>query len=392
MQKRYTRKLSFNDRIFVVADKLYPPLANQFIIEGKGVFDRERWRSAVETASAANPGTRMVLKGFLWTCRWVDTGLAPPIIEAGQGSGEWDKPETVPFFKRPLFPEKGPTCEVILIDGDPLRAIFRTHHAVMDGRGTSLWIEDTFRALRGEPCIGSRSPINDFELAHSFQKEKRKPYPTEHIAPTGRAEGCENGVITRRFRLKGKYHNLLAQVALQVAREAWSHSDGVVRFAIPVDMRFRMPGLVSTANLTYAIYVEIKKDTTAEQLTEEITRQIVEKREGMLSPRDDMARYVPLWLLGKLAKKVIDDRHKKGLYSISGIVSNMGKLKLDLYHANGFTCTAMWGIPPVNDYVPFFIGLAGYGDSIEMVISLPRRMATGNRIDGLLERINASLK
>ena len=106
MQKRYTRKLSFNDRIFVVADKLYPPLANQFIIEGKGVFDRERWRSAVETASAANPGTRMVLKGFLWTCRWVDTGLAPPIIEAGQGSGEWDKPENRPLFQKAPFPRE----------------------------------------------------------------------------------------------------------------------------------------------------------------------------------------------------------------------------------------------------------------------------------------------
>jgi hypothetical protein len=262
----------------------------------------------------------------------------------------------------------------------------------MDGRGTSLWIEDVFRALRGEPCIGSRSPINDFELARSFQKEMRKPYPTEHIAPTGKAEGSEIGVITRRIRIKGRYKNLLAQVALQVAREAWSHSDGVVRLGIPVDMRPRMPGLVSTANLTYAIYIEIKKDSTPEQITEEITRQIMEKREGMLSRGDDMIRYIPLWILGKLAKKVIDGRHNNGIYSLSGIVSNMGRLKFELYMGSGFECTGMWGIPPVNDYVPFFIGLAGYEDVIELVLSLPRRMATGNRIDGLLERILASLK
>ncbi len=392
MQKRYTRKLSFNERIFVVADALYPPLANQFIFEGQGAFDVERWRSAVETASEANPGSRMILKGVLNTCRWVDTGVTPPVIEAPRGKWEWDKAERVPYFTKPLSPEKGPTCEVVLVDGDPLRVIFRTHHALMDGMGTFVWVNDIFRALRGEPCVGSRSPITDTELAHSFQRDKRKPYPTEHIAPTGKAEGAENGMITRRIRVRGKFHNLMGQVALQIAREAWSHSDGVVRLGIPVDMRPRMPGLVSTANLTYAIYIEIGKDSTAESISEDISRQLKEKREGMLSRGDDMARYVPMWLLGRLAKKIIEERHQNSIYSLSGLISNVGRLKLPHYRGGGFEATAFWGIPPVNDYVPFFIGIGGYDDVVEMVLSLPRRLATRNRIDGLLERIIASLR
>jgi len=392
MQKRYTRKLSFNERIFVVADRLYPPLANQFIFEGTGEIDIERWRTAVETASEANPGSRAVLKGVLNTCRWVDSGITPPVIMAEKGSYQWDKPETVPYFTRPLSPEKGPACEVVLAGGDPLRVIFRTHHALMDGMGTFVWVTDIFRALRGEPCAGSNSTVTDTELAHSFQKEMRKPYPTEHIAPTGKAEGDESGMITRRIRVRGRYHNLLAQVALQIAREAWRHADGVVRLGIPVDMRPRMAGLVSTANLTYAIYIEINKDSTPETIADDISRQLREKREGMLSRGDDMARYVPMRLLGKLAKKIIEDRHRNGIYSLSGLVSNVGRIKLQHFRGGGFEPNAFWGIPPVNDYIPFFIGLGGYDDVVEMVLSLPRRLATRNRIDGLLERIIGSLK
>ncbi len=392
MQKPYTRKLSFNERIFVVADRLYPPLANQFIFEGTGVIDSDSWHAAVEAASEANPGSRAVLKGALNTCRWVDTGITPPIIEVKQDRQEWDKPETVPYFTKPLSPEKGPTCEVVLVSGDPLRAIFRTHHALMDGMGTFVWVTDIFRALRDEPCIGSQSTITDTELAWSFQKKMRKPYPTEHIAPTGKAEGSETGIITRRIRVSGRFHNLLAQVALQIAREAWSQADGVVRLGIPVDMRPRMPGLVSTANLTYAIYIEINKDSTADSIAGDVSRQLQEKREGMLSRGDDMARYVPMRVLEKLARKVIDRRHANSIYSLSGIISNVGRIKLQHYRGGGFEPTAFWGIPPVNDYVPFFIGLGGYDDIVELVLSLPRRLATRNRIDGLLERIIASLK
>lgn len=391
MQKRYTRKLSFNERVFVVADRLYPPLANQFIFEGTGAFDVEKWRDAVETASAANPGSRAVLKGILNTCRWVDSGVTPPVIEEEEGGWEWDKPETVPCFAKPLPPEGGPACEVVLAKGEPLRAIFRTHHALMDGMGTFVWVNDIFRALRGEPCNGSHATITDTELARSFQKEMRKPYPTEHIAPTGTAEGSDSGMITRRIRVRGRFHNLMGQIALQIAREAWSHSDGVVRLGIPVDMRPRMNGLVSTANLTYAIYIEIRNNSTAESITEDIAGQLRDKREGMLSRGDDMARYVPMWLLGRLARKIIEDRHQRSIYSLSGLISNVGRIKLQNYRGGGFEPTAFWGIPPVNDYVPFFIGIGGYDDVVELVLSLPRRLATRDRIDGLLERIIASL-
>jgi hypothetical protein len=392
MPERYTRKLSFNERVFVVGARLSPPLANQMIFEGTGILEYERWRSAVETASAANPGSRVILRGALGACRWVDSGITPPVIEITGSRWTGFSSENAPFLEKPLLPESGPTCEVVLVQGEPLRVIFRTLHGAMDGRGTFTWAEDTFRALRGEPCIGSASRLTDTELARSFQKKFRKPYPTEHIPPTGKSDMSETGFVWRRVSVKIRPHNLLAQIAILTAREAWRHSDGIVRIGIPVDMRPRIPGIVSTANLTFAIYIEVKKDSTPEQIAEDIALQIKERREGMLSKGDDLVRYVPMRLMQTAGSRIIRGRHKTGIYSISGFISNFGRMNLQNYTGGGFEATGIFTIPPANEYVPFFLVVAGYGDTVELILSLPRKLATNNRLDGILDYIVNNIK
>ena len=75
---------------------------------------------------------------------------------------------------------------------------FRAHHAVMDGRGLFTWIEDVFRALRGETPLGSASKLSDFQAARTFQKGWRSIMPHEFCAPTGMPRGREPGNVWRR--------------------------------------------------------------------------------------------------------------------------------------------------------------------------------------------------
>jgi hypothetical protein len=391
----YTRKMSFNERLFVVADRLHPPIANRFVFEGSGVLDLGRLQNAVAVASDANPGSRLVLRGYLAASRWVDSGVTPPVIEVPGGSWTDDRMEESPFLQKPLLPRTGPTCDVLLVRGDPMRVIFRTHHGVMDGRGTLTWAEDVFRALRGEPCSGSGSRLTDTELARSFQKERRRPYPTEQLAPTGTAAGNEGGIAWRRVSLQGRFHHILPRMAILVAQEAWRNAagrEGKVLIGIPVDMRPRVPGLASTGNLTMAIYVPITRDTTPEQVAEDIVRQLKDKAEGRLTPSDDLARYLPMRLLGAAGTRLINRRHKAGIYSISGMISNMGKINLKAFSGGGFEASAFWGIPPLVDYLPFFLGMCGYNDTVELILALPRKLATDGRIDAILDRLVSSLK
>src|SRR5512142_1834581 len=101
MAERYTRKLSFNERLFVVGNKLSPPMMNQGIFEGKGVLDYGLWKKAVDAASEANPGSRLVLKGVLGSCRWVDSGINPPVIEIKDSKWSGSGWEHGPFLLKP---------------------------------------------------------------------------------------------------------------------------------------------------------------------------------------------------------------------------------------------------------------------------------------------------
>jgi hypothetical protein len=392
MTGTYSRKLSFNERLFVVGADYAPPLANQMIFEGSGAFDARLWESAVRTASEANPDTRMVLRGFLNTCRWVDSGVTPPVIEINGGAWDGRGPAGMTRLEKALPPRTGPTCEVVLIQGNPLRVVFRSHHGVMDGRGTYIWAEDVFRALRGEPCVGSRSSMSDIEVARSFQKELRSPLPTQYQAPTGLAEGEETGSVWHRVQVNGRYHHLMALLALETAKQVWSRGESRILVGIPVDMRPRVPGENIIANMTLAIYVEISRSSTPEDIARDIARQVEEKREGMLSRGDDLTRFIPMWLLRRATSGLINRRHDRGVYSLTGIISNLGRIDLQKYTGGGFTPSATFAIPPANEYVPFFLVLAGHGDTVELMLSLPRRLATRNRLDHMLRKLTAAMR
>ncbi|MFY9399513.1 MAG: hypothetical protein WAR22_14230 [Desulfomonilia bacterium] len=392
MSKRYTRQMSFNERIYAAMDEVCPPIYNQLIFEGEGVLDPGAWLRAVDKASEANPGSRLVLKGFLGLSRWVDSGLTPRVREVH--APQWDGfgPVGAPFLEERLLFREGPTCEVVLIHGDIPRVAFRTHHAVMDGRGTLTWAEDVFRALRGENVIGSSSTLTDVEMVKSFQNRKRKPFPPEHLSPTGTARGNERGVVWKRARIRGSFARVLPRCAVLLAREARSISEGVVRFGVPVDLRRHRKDLRSTANLSFALYIEVKPDTTEEQIAQDLAFQLEHGYEGMLSRGDELFRHLPMRLIRSQGLRIIAARHASGRYSLSGVLSNLGRIDPKPFEGGGFKAVGFWAIPPRNEYHPLFLAMMGYEDCLELILSMPAVLASGGRMDAILDGLVRGMK
>lgn len=379
--------MTYNDRIFVAAEEICPPVVNQLFFEGTGEFDINRWRDAVKIASDVNPGSRLVLKGHLCTSRWIDSGTAPPVSIADGRAWDGTGPEGAPFLEKRFNLRYGPTCEVLLINGSPLRVCFRTHHAVMDGMGTLTWAEDIFRVLRNEKPRGSYSVISDYELARSQNKEYRKPFPRNDIAPTGKASADKTGLTWKRVSLKGRYNNFLGQVAVLAAAEARKHGQGPVHFAVPVDLRPISPGLRSTGNLAVCIYVEVTENSTPEKISQNIKDQLHENRQCMIDRTDPLFIYIPMSFLVYKGKAMMDDNKRTGRYGTSGMLTNMGIIPVDIYSGGGFKADTFWGIPPNLEYYPFFMGMAGGGDSTSLILSMPVSLADNNRLDTILENI-----
>ena len=216
MERKFQKPLSYLERIWLCMDRSFPPYACQITLEGSGSLDFEKLKSAVEKASEANPGSRLVLKGALRKCYWQDSGECPRVKMVNASQWDGHNGENAPFLSVRL-PYNGPTCEVVYAKADVPRLIFRANHGVMDGMGTFMWMEDIFRVLRGEEPVGSDSTLNEKILVSSLSKRTRKPYPIESIAPTGKAAKYEKGVTWKRLSFNGPQSQLIGKVGNAIA-------------------------------------------------------------------------------------------------------------------------------------------------------------------------------
>ena len=120
----YSRRVSFNEKLYLASDSKVLGFCIQIVMEGQGLAEAsstslslapERLAVAVAVAAAANPGSRLVLRGVLGFARWVASGPVPPVrVLTG-----WIDDVPPPELERWLSPATGPTCEVVLCPGTP---------------------------------------------------------------------------------------------------------------------------------------------------------------------------------------------------------------------------------------------------------------------------------
>jgi hypothetical protein len=395
MTEKFTRELTPTERAYIVNAEICPPFANQIIMEGTGVLDLKLWQKAMEVASAANPGSRLVLKGKLNFTRWVDSGKTPRVREVDGSKWDGNSPENDPCTSDPLDPYEGPAVELVLIHGDPLRVAIRAHHAVMDGRGTLNFLFAITQGVRGEVPISFNSKMTEIQLAKSFQQNGRTPPPHQYLSPTGKPSGDERGFTWRRVMFDiPKFPNAVGQLAIILAKEAWSHAEGPVRISIPVDMRARKTDVLSLGNLTNFMYTEIDKNTTPEDVTKNVKQQIAEKRDGELYWADSLVRFMPMSMIRKGLLNEIETKKKTGLYRSSAVISNMQEIPHKIFAGGGFVPNGGLGIPPCVDVIPFFGGMARNTElnKFVMIISVPKVLANNGRIDNLMKKIKEGMK
>jgi len=360
----------------------------QFVFEGSGILDVESWEKAVAIASAADPSCRLVLRGHLNLSRFVDSGVTPPVRVID--SRQWDTYDSASgAILNNFHPRTGPMAEVYLIKGELPRVAIRAHHAVMDGRGLLIWAEDIFRALRGEEVQRSDETVLEDHLLNHAYKPAHK-VTGRFLAPTGRPQGSERGITYLRKRITGSFSKIPAKIALVLAREAWRHGKGNVRFGIPMDLRSRRPGLKSTGNLTSAMFIQITPDMNLDDIVGEIKRKVAAREDGYATLEDKLMNYIPLKVLAELIQKDAAYSHKIGLYRYSGFISNLGLYKPEPFQGGGFTAHAVYARPISGEAFPFsivLIGLDGSEKKLDLFAAVPKVLANNGRIEALLDRI-----
>lgn len=391
MKPAFHRRVTTLERVFTLLHDMAPPFATQLVLEGSGELDLSRWETAVAAACEANPGSRLVYKGCWRWATWVDSGAPAPVrlIDGNGWSGHG--PEGAPFLRNPLPFKTTNSCEVLLVAGNPPRVVFRCLHAVMDGRGTLYWVEDIFRALRGEPLIGAHSMINDEEFSDDLKIPNRQDRKTRRYgAPTGAADGVEQGNVWRRARLDGRFTKLLPLVALAMAKAARKRGEEDVCFNVPADLRFLKPHIRSTANLSCRFILDIPPEATVDSLQKQI---FVKMRNMSRESRFmNLLSQLPLGVLKYIFVRVRKRNLGNGLYYSSGTITYPGKLPMAAFQGGGFGARTGFFIPPDMEGKPLFAVLAHCGDGVEIVASAPKPLATNGRLEDYLHDVVSCLK
>jgi len=388
--KNNLRTMSAASRLWVAVTDVWPPFCVQMVVEGDGKIGLCDMEHAVELASNVNPGARFIRKGHLSMSKWIDSEITPPVREVDGSHWSGYNQEGAPFLMDFLDINRGPSSEVLLVRGKPERIIFRSHHAVMDARGTTTWAEDIFRVLRGEEPIGSDCRAIEDDLLN-LSTAVEKPLPQRYIIPAERAV-TGDGYVWRRKHIEGKFSNLLPHIMCLVAGEAWKYNEGKARIGVPVDLRSRRPGFRSTGNLTNAIFFNINQGTTPEELAADMKTRLKEKNDGITTWEDRIVKFIPLAILKKIISKECESSKRTGQYRYTAFVSNLGKIPPGLYSTEEYRTRSIFYIPQCNEWLPFFMTAQGNENGADILLTMPFCYGGHGKIDNLMENITEKLK
>ena len=163
----FFRNASPNERIYIQTQDLFSSMNIQCFFVGKSTLRLEQLQKAVDIATRVCPGSRLVYRKGAW----LDSEKNPVVRSLEHDSFDGYNFDVLELRKNLLLLD-GPPIEVLLVSGQTQGILFRMFHGIMDGKGALLWIENVFRALRGEEVIAIPSRHSDLSFIQELEHTK----------------------------------------------------------------------------------------------------------------------------------------------------------------------------------------------------------------------------
>lgn len=381
----YRRRITPTERLYLAAREVAPPFLMHLVVHGSGAIDPARLQRAVDLASTANPGARLVRDG----AHWIDSGVAARVRVVAEHTLTYPELEADPVLGSPIEPTADRTCEVLLLTADPVTVVFRVFHGVMDGMGARLWVDDVFRALRGEDPLGAPDPVADADLVARLGAPgtPTRLLPVHRSAAGhGRQDPARRALLRHRTVAAGG-KGVVARIAAALADAAGRPS----RIMIPVDLRRHDPRLRSTANLALPLFVDVAPGDGGQRVSAAMRAGLAAHRELSEMDNGGLTAFPPAVVRGALrVGNLLGARTGRNL--VSATVSHMGTVDLAALTAPGFTPTTMRILPQHSGIMPLLFGILETPAGLEITVSCRNGAGVEARLEALLDRIAAALE
>ncbi|WP_043726835.1 hypothetical protein [Nocardia asiatica] len=382
----FRRKITPTERLYFRTREVTPPFVMHLAVHGDGGLDPAAVQRAVDVASAAVPGARLIRDGH----EWVDSGLAATVRVVPGWSLDYAALEHDAVLNSPIGPTPDRTTEVLLLTGEQTTVLFRAFHGVMDGMGLRMWVDDVFRALRGQPPLGAPDPIADAELVARVGAPGKptRVLPT-YAAPTGRGrqDPAAPRWLLRHRTIEATGKAIVARVAAVLAAESETKS----RFMIPVDLRRHDPALRSTANLALPLFLDVAPGEDWQTISARMRTGLREKRELNQLDNGKLSRFPAAVVHGVLrGSNRLGARSNRNM--VSATVSHMGTVDLDELAVPGWTPTALRVLPQHSGAMPLLFAMVESRGKLELTVSCRNGAGIEQRLEALLDKIAARLE
>ena len=391
------RPVSGLERIWLAACQVAPPFANQFVLEGSGSPEPPGgWPALLESLAQAQPGCRAQLRGFMGGMRWSADGPLPSVQHLDGAAWDGMGPAGAPFLEVPLNPKRGPSYQIIILEGSPTRIVLRTLNALTDGSGMLLFARGLFACLRGDaPPVAELGSTTDAQLAESLGVSPTPPPPHDCIAPTGAADPSERGSTWARVRVPSGSH-VVARLAVAMATSAAQNGDrGIFRVDVPVDLRRWAPQLRSSSNLTgwmqLPIHLHLGADDPLQAVRYVLNDGLQRKAAASQVMGVAFARTTPLPILVWMGRRLARTSLAEGRYGTSAVISNLGRLDPADLSGGGFTASRAFFVPPGSPGQPAFVTVTVGPEGMELCLAMPRALASRGRMSKLLDDLRRAM-
>ncbi len=348
------------------------------------------WQSALDQVSDANPGCRLRLHGLRQHAHWRSDGPAPRVRFLPDCNWEGRSSDGDEFiYATPLCLETGPVCELIITGRQTLKVIFRAAHAVMDGSGVLHCLHELFRAVRGEPLLGSNASYTDVELMRHLRPQKQKIRFVKPTPLVGPARGMEKGGQWRRISLPAPQPSLLPRILQFVAEYARRHADPAdpVRIALPVSLKRHAPDLLTTCNFTNMLYLDIAPQADVDSIKNQLKSLLEQNVDAHYPDILEAIRYLPFSWLDRLLSPN-DKNYTRPRLAETALFSMMGPLKRAPFRAPGLQIETVFGIPQKES--AFILGVSFQGQ-IEISVAMSNVFASEGRLDAFVHELQQKL-
>ncbi|WP_265443693.1 hypothetical protein [Flexivirga meconopsidis] len=395
----YRRRVSHVERSYLNALVKGSACTIQLVVECAGDLDLTALSAAVDRATDANPGMRVTRKGT-W---WKEGGEPPGVRIIDPAVPLRDNGFAHPWCYEGFDIVRGPVADVIVQPGragEPHLLIFRTSHAVSDGRGLEHWVHDIFRAMRGEEPHGSFSALTDAHFAAraagltvrdgGFQPCSVGSFASP-FAPAGDLADAGRPVWTQRTITVGGQAGVAARIAVAVARRApRPGTDGDARVVIPVDMRRHDKSVRSTANLSAPIFLDVDATDDWSAVHGDLLVALMSAKEA--APLVNGYRGSN-GFAQTLSDAAAGPEVRDGIewHPCSAVISDHGTAHLPNFSGGGLTARRLFTLPMLVPYSAMFV--SAFTSRDQLTVTICHRDGPGARdtAESLLDEIQELL-